>query len=216
MHIYALLIVKNVVITLEKSKITQLALAIFIGLIFISSYVSLTNYNSQQTTVTTIPTTYFAQGFASGKVAGYGTPLYFSLTCRNLSARSAASNAISDSLTLLSNNNSVYNFYSTAGNTSVQPGNMSDYQIYSFVSSRLNQSANCVSSSAVTIVSLPSAVNFTIGTQTLEVPVPSADSNVSLVLPMSYTIGTNVKLKLSTLVTANGTVFGQINTIVLK
>lgn len=216
MHTYVLLIVKKLVITMDK-RLTQLALALFVGIIFISSYVSLTDYNSQQSATTSIPVTYFAQGFAEANVVGYSTPLYFSLTCNSPAIRSLASNAITDNLTILEDNNSVYNVFSSGRNISVEPGNMSEHRIYSFVSGGLNSTlSNCTSASATVIARLPSTVNMTVGTQTAPIQIPQSSANVSIVLPIKYTIGTSVKVKLSTTVTANGTVYGPIITILLK
>ncbi len=211
------LIVKKLVITMEKKALAQLALAFFIGLIFISSYISLTNYNSQQSATTTIPSTYFAQGFAEAKVVGYGSSLYFNLTCKSPAIRSLANNAISENLTVLENNNSVFNFYSSGRDISVEPGNMSAYQVYSFVSSKLNSTIyNCTSVLATILVKLPGIINLTVGTQKVGVQVPKVDSNASILLPINYTVGKPVRVKLSTLITANETVYGPINIVVVK
>jgi len=217
MHIHALIIVKKLVITMDKKVLTQLALAIFVGIIFISSYVSLTNYNSQQAATTSTPATYFAQGFAEAKVVGYGTPLYFNLTCKSPATMSIASNIITGNLTILEDNNSVFNFFSSGSNISVEPGNMSEYKIYSFVSGNITPAvSNCISASATVIAELPSMVNLTVETQTAKIQIPQSSANTSILLPINYTIGTSVKVKLSTLVTPNGTVYGPINIIVLK
>ena len=217
MYIYVLLIVKKLVITMEKNQLTQLALAFFIAIIFISSYISLTNFNSAQTTTTTVPATYFAEGIASARVVGYGTPLYFNITCKSAALRSMTANAISANLTTLMDNNSVFNFYSAGRNMSVEPGNMSAYQIYSFVNRNLNSTLqNCTSVFATTFVKLPSTVNLTVNTQPAQIPLLQSYTNASLVLPISYVVGNSVKVKLTTLVTANGSVYGPINIIVLK
>ena len=217
MHIYALLIVKKLVITMEKNALVQLALAFFIALIFISSYISLTNYNTQQTTTTIVPSTYFAQGFAEAKIAGYGTTMYFNLTCKNAKTMGMASNDLSENLTILEDNNSIFNFYASGRSFSVEPGNMSAYQIYSFVNRTLNSTiSNCITDSAVTIIGLPSLINMTVGTQILNVIVPQNESNASIVLPLTYTVGTHIKVKVSTLVTSNATIYGPINIVLLK
>ena len=217
MHIYVLLIVKKLVITLDKNRLTQILLAVFIALIFISSYISLTNYNAQQTTVSTTPPTYFAQGFAKAKVVGYGNSMYINLTCRNQSISAAAANIITSNLTKLYTNNSIYNFYSAGSSIPIEPGNMSAYVIYSFIKEKLTaQQANCISSSAVTILQLPAIVNLSVGTQTNQSHMPQSSINQSLQLPINYTIGSIVRVKFSTTVTSNWTIYGPINLVVLK
>ena len=217
MHIYVLLIVKKLVITLDKNKLTQILLAVFIALIFISSYVSLTNYNAQQSTVSTTPPTFFAQGFAKAKVVGYGNSMYINLTCKNQTLADAASSAINSNLTKLYKNNSIYNFYSAGSSIPIEPGNMSAYSIYSFIKGKLTaQQANCISSSAVTILQLPAIVNLSVGTQTNQSHMPQSSINQSLQLPINYTIGSIVRVKFSTTVTSNWTIYGPINLVVLK
>jgi hypothetical protein len=201
----------------EKSRLVQLALALFVGLIFISSYVSLVNYNSQQSTTSTIPATYFAQGFANAVVSGYTSPMYFNVTCSDHATASIAGNEISRRLNLLEVNNSVFNFYSSGRNVSVEPGNMSAQQIYSSVTGSMNQSAaNCTLAYSTDVISLPAAANFTVGAQNIAVIVPRTQANATIVLPISYGIGSHVRLKLSTLVTANATIYGPIEITVLS
>ncbi len=217
MRIYALLIVKKLVITLDKNRLTQILLAVFVALIFISSYVSLTNYNTQQTTVSTSPPTYFAQGFAKAKVAGYGNSMSINFTCKNQTIESGASNVITANLTKLYDNNSIFNFYSAGSSIPIEPGNMSAYAIYSFIKGKLTaQEVNCTSSSAVTILQLPAIVNVSVGTQTNQSHIPAGSINQSLQLPLNYTTGSIVRVKFSTTVTSNWTIYGPINLVVLK
>lgn len=217
MRIYALLIVKKLVITLDKNRLTQILLAVFVALIFISSYVSLTNYNTQQTTVSTSPPTYFAQGFAKAKVAGYGNSMSINFTCKNQTIESDASNVITANLTKLYDNNSIFNFYSAGSSIPIEPGNMSAYGIYSFIKGKLSaQQANCISASAITILQLPAIVNLSVGTQTNQTHIPQGSINQSLQLPLNYTIGSIVRVKFSTAVTSNWTIYGPINLVFLR
>jgi hypothetical protein len=215
MHIYALTIVKNLVITMNK-KLSQLGLAIFIAIIFISSYVSLTNYNSQQATTTTVPQTAVAQGVVQARLTGYGGPMYFLINSKNTTIVSESSNVIISNLTVLEVNNSVLDFYQTGRNISVAPENMSAFQVYSFIKGKLNQTlTNDTAAYATAYLELPSLINLTVGTQKVQVAVPSSYLNQSVPLAMTYPTGSDVRLKILTDITANGTVYGQMNLVVL-
>jgi len=217
MGIYALIIVKNLVITMDKRRLTQLGLALFVGLIFISSYISLVNYNAQLTSTTTAAPAYYAIGFSNATITGYGGPLYFDLASGNATVRAVAANIITSNLTILEDNSSVLNFYTAGRNISVEPENMSAYDIYLFISSRLNGTVaqNITVPYATAYALLPQTVNFTVGTQAAKIPIPSAYSNQSFISQVKYGLGSQVRVKITTFITQNGTISGSMNLIVV-
>ncbi len=203
---------------MQKNSLSQLALALFIGLIFISTYISLTNYNSsQQTSTTTVPPTAFAEGFAEGTIIGYGTPLYFNATCSNTIIQNASITSISNSLDILQKNNSISSFYPSGESIIVAPQNMNAYQINDFINETINATeSKCISSFAMTYVRIPGALNLTANGQKILIPVPANSTNESIILNPTYKQGSTIRLKVSTLLTANGTIYGPINIVVLK
>lgn len=199
---------------MEKKRLAQLFLALFIGIIFISSYVSLVNYNSQQQARTTVPQTVYAQALANGIIIGYGNPMHLSVSGQNASARSTASNIIDSNLTKLEENGSVLDFYAAGDNVTVASQNSSSYQVYSFIVARLGPSlSGTLSANATAYVELPQEMNFTIGTQKARLPIPPSYLNQSMVLPLWYGIGRQIRVKASALVTANGTIYGQMSVV---
>ena len=218
---------------MDKKKLMQIVFAVIIALVFISSYVSLVNYNSQQPTTTTAGQTYYAQGFAKANLTGYGGPMYFVITSGSSASNATASNIINSNLTVLEGNNSVSNFYASGMNFSVEPGNMSAYQVYLFIFGKLNAKAANMSSSntlatnaiapnpynttayAAASLELPQIVNFTIGAQSAMLQIPPQYRNQTIQLPMTYEIGSSIKVKLSTLIETNGTITGQMGVIVV-
>ena len=201
-----------------KNRIIQLALALFVGLIFISTYISRTNYNSEQVT-TSIPQTIYAFGFANVSITGYGTPMSFNLTSNNSALRSAAANIIVANLTTLYYNSSILNYpYLSGTSISVAPENMSVQQVYSFISSKLNSTLlNSTIVYATTSLSIPQVVNVsTGGPQKFKILIPEGSRNASITLPIKYKVGDQLKAKISMLVTANGLEYGPISLIIMN
>ncbi len=196
---------------MDKKRLTELALALFVGIIFISSYVSLTNYNTQSAT-TTIPGTAYAQGLAVVAISGYGSPLYLNVSCSNAALENRTIGIVTSNLTALESNSSVLDFFATGKNISVAAQNMSAYGIYSFITGKVGPNASeCIKGYAVAFLSLPPLINVTVGSQGLQVPVPHKYANQSVFTAINKTIGTKLSVKVSMLLTQNGSIYGPLS-----
>ncbi len=202
---------------MDKKRISELALAIFIALIFLSSYISLTTYNSQQPQVTSQPQTAYAQSITNAVVTGYGGPLVFNLTCKNKTVQLLASNAISSYSAQLEDNNSVLNFYTSGGGTFVAPGNMSAYKIYQYITGKLNSDEkNCTATYGTAYMELPPILNMEVGSQSVQIPLTQSERNISFSSQINRTIGTRLNVRVSSLIDANGTIYGPISVVLLR
>ena len=166
---------------MNKNKLFQFLLALFVAIIFISSYISLTNYNTQQTTTTTIRTV-VAVGIGNAILTGYGGPIYFNITSTNPILRSDEANVINSNLTVLELNNSLIGPSGSQYNISAAPENMSTYSIYRFVESRLNVSMrNYTRVYSTAYFQLPPYINFSIGlsgSQIISLPILHRNQSV--------------------------------------
>ncbi len=182
---------------MNKSKLFQFGLALFVAAIFLSSYFSLINYNSQHTPTTTVQTV-LAVGIGNATLTGYGGALYFNITSKNAALRSIASNIINSNLTMLEANNSIIGTSGTQYNISAAPENMSTYEIYLFIAGKLNSTLlNYTKAYATAHFQLPHAMNFSIGlagTQIVRLPILQRNQSVSA-FPLRYTIGSSHRIK---------------------
>ncbi|MDE1767817.1 MAG: hypothetical protein KGH67_02300 [Candidatus Micrarchaeota archaeon] len=197
---------------MERKKLTQLIFAVLIALAFITSYVSLTNFSGQQSTTTSVPGTVFAQSVANGIITGYGSPMSVTARCSNQITTNATIANVTAVFTNMENNNSVSNFYNSNNNFDVAAGNLSSYQIYSYLKRNLTKTQfTCLIFTAPAQISLPALINMTVNTQKIQIPLTGTYQNVSLTLPMSEGIGTQLRLRIAALLTANATFYGPIN-----
>ena len=194
---------------MERKKLLFLIVSILVALSFISSYVSLTNYNGQSGGTTSVPQTIFGQGITTGTIIGYGTPLSITVSCSNsLDTNNTISN-LSSALTSMENNNSISNLYNSGGNFQVAPGGLNSYQIYQHFNRTQNSTTfKCLNFTAPAIILLPTNITMAVGNQQANLPINESNRNVSIILSLSNGIGTKLHLKMSSLITVNGTFYG--------
>lgn len=203
---------------MQKSKLAGLGLGLLVALVFISSYISLTNYNSQSQKTTSIPATYASVGITKGKLIAYTSPFYFNIVCKNASIDNATAQIINENLSILQNNNSILTSYPVnSKNISVAAANMSVYSIYKFITSKLSAPEQaCVSAYSNAVVFLPQAVNMTIGNQRYLVGIPSLYRNATFISPISRGINQTITVKIYATVAQNGTVYGTPQIVILN
>ena len=201
---------------MDKKRLAELGLAIFVAIIFISSYVSLTNYNSA-TATTTIPATAYAHSYATAVITGYSNPLYMNVACHgDASLENLATNSVTASLTALEANSSILDFIPSGTNISIASENMSTYGIYTYVTGRLDaQEAQCIHSYAIAHLLLPPLLNVTVGSQALQVQLTTAQMNQSIYTALNKSLGTKVKVKVSMLLTQNGSIYGPMSILLV-
>lgn len=201
---------------MQTKQIAELLLALLIGVIFISSYVSTTDYNSQ-TSTTTVPATAYGQSITKVTLAAYSNPMYVNVACKNSSIQNSTMNLVQSNLTALESNDSVLQFYATGTNVSIAAENMTPLQIYTYLQGKAGTNASaCLRGYATARLELPSYVNVTVGTQKAGIYLPQSDLNTSIVLPMNNSIGSKLSAKLSMFITSNATVYGPVSVVIIS
>lgn len=203
---------------MEKKKLLELVAAIFIAAIFISSYISLANYNSgSASSTTTIPQTVYGQGSTNGIIYGYASPISINVACSNSINDNLTISNLSSKLTAMENNNSVSNFYNSNLNFQVASGNLSPYQIYTYLENTTAPAQfGCINFTGPAELRLPQFINFTVGAQKANLPINASYRNATITLPLSKGINKQVKLRVSVLITVNGTLYGPMTVSVIQ
>ncbi len=190
---------------MDKKKTLELIGTIFITVIFIASYAAFGSNGSNTTSTTTITPqkTYFVSGTANGTVNGYGAGI--TIQIMNQSAASAVANVLAE----MQSNSSISTYVSTAnGSYEAFAQNINAYQLQQALYKRTN--ANSVSVQALTTFTLPVSITMYYNTQAIPVTMPQKNYTVTL-SPLVGT-GSQIRLRLQALVTANGTIYdNQLN-----
>jgi hypothetical protein len=194
---------------LEKKKLIELLAAVFIAVIFVSSYAAFGNSGGiAKTSTTTIPGTIQIHGSAQGSIVSYGDVLDVNVSCANASA---VSGSLSGYLAALEKNGSIDNFYSPADNeVLVQTGNYSLLKAYGAIAAKLGRNANCTGFAATqATVQIPSAINATYEGGAAKIPIPNALRNYTRQVALSKGMSNSIGVSVYALVTQNGTIFNN-------
>lgn len=201
---------------MEKGALIKILITIFIAVIFIASYASFGN-NGTGTIVTSItttipPQTAYAAANVNGTVSGYGPIMSMFITCSNVSLKNSTIYSVSNTLTSLENNNSINNFFSPNQTTfTIYTANMNPYNVSTYLNSTIPQiQTACINFRSQTILTIPSKINFTVANQHVVIPIPANLRNYTSntkIVPLN----SKLPLRVSTLLTANGTIFGNLS-----
>jgi hypothetical protein len=187
--------------------------AIFIGLIFLSSYFTLHNLSTGSsgaaTNKTITPQTLFGVATANAVFSGYNNTLNIAVSCSN-STSTAVNTKISQFISAMENNNSVYNSYSLPNETTVQPGTMSIPALYRFFSNNLNKTEfSCLTFSSEANITLPQELNIFIVNKSYTIAVPQGFRQAQVPLTLGNSTPSTVRVRVSALVTTNGTIYSM-------
>lgn len=199
---------------MANKNIAKVILAILIGVIFLSSYLTLSSLNpgsgstsTSQSGSSTIPQTIFATATANAMVTGYNNTMATYLHCKNSTAISTKLNSIISSL---EQNNSIYNSYSVQNETLIEDGTSNTLVLYSLITNPLNATANsCISLQSSVNVLLPQTLNMSVQSQAYTAVVPSNMRSYSIPIVLSNNNPSVIKVKISALVTQNGTIYSM-------
>ncbi len=199
-----------------KARLKQAGMVIFailVGLFFISGYISTQNLGTpqqaSQSASQSSPPTVYGVANANATIIGYNNTLNISIHCSNSSKDPGVSVQLSKILTRLETNNSVYDFYSASTNqTLVLSGTMNTLAIFNYLGRSLNQSSlACVSYAAPTDILLPQTLNFHISNKTYPISLLPGQQHSQITGPVSVNGPRTVPVRVSALITANGTVY---------
>jgi hypothetical protein len=187
---------------MDKKKVSEIILSIFVAMIFISSYAIFTNAGGGQqttTTTTTAPQTVYGTGYANATLLGYNTTLSIYSACNYTYAN------VSAALSKLERNNSIFSYYYVGNSTIVDPGKMNTTSVYSYM--QRFQSGNCLSFYAPALIMLPSEINLRIELRNYTVVLPEKLRTQSMDLLLRHNSTSSIRVRIAALVETNGTIY---------
>ena len=198
---------------MEKKKLAELLGAIFVAAIFLSSYASFANQSPQNTTsISSAIATYYAVGYANASITGYNSILSINIMCR-AAVQNSTVNRIGSSIASLENNGSVLTSSANRTGFQVAPGELDSYSIYNYIYRKLDSNSTaCASFSTPATVSLPLMINMSVQGQTLGISIPQGAVQQQVNLDLTQNMSRSMRLRVSALITRNGTVYGSITT----
>jgi len=191
------------VLDMDKKK-KQLILfvgAIFVAVIFLSSYLSFSNNNSSSTTSTIAKnqTTFYATGTANGIIVNYS---YVALVYPKNSSNATGA-ALTNELSNLEANGTVQDYIYQNGSYQVILSSLSAYDLQRILQNTSGLGNTTVGSSAK--VELPASL--TLHYTTYPINVQLSTRNYSVYIRDVKSPGTTITLQISALLTQNGAVY---------
>lgn len=196
---------------MERKKLMQALVTLFIAIIFVTSYFSLTNYNtSQKNATTTVPPTIFTYGIVNASVADYGGTMSISVSCGN--ATNATMSDFSAILSSLQANGSVVTDYSVGDRISVDIGSLNASSLYGYMARHATGAEmNCSTFSSSVVLLLPTSMQAQVQGSTYTIYLPESTRRYSLPATFPLNSTNNITVKVSALITVNGTVYGNLD-----
>lgn len=201
---------------MDIKKLIQILSAIFVAAIFIASYASFgntgSNLGSGASTTTIAPQTVYGSGNANATVKGYGPTMSIYIRCNSIGLLNATAYNVSLMLSKLEANNNVSNSFQPNQTTfTVYTNKLNSYQLASFMGANLGaNSSACLSYRGQTVLQLPSNLILSVQSQKATVQIPQRMRNFTIFTALKP-INTQIPLRISALITVNGTIFGNLS-----
>ncbi len=201
------------VFALERKKLIELIGSVFVALIFLTSYAAFGGGapgNSTGTTTLTPSQTFYAVANGNATITSYSSVMNIDILCANVSN---VSSRISTALQALEKNGSVSNFYSQqAAQMLVQAGNLTTHALFLLLYNDSGSGAACTQFTSTANVKLPRNLTFYLPSQgnSAIISIPSSMQAYSVPITLSLNMSSVMKITASTLLTANGTIYGGI------
>ena len=195
---------------MDRKKAIEFVGALFVAVIFVTSYAAFSSQSQTSTTSTSSAVaTYYAVGYANAAIVGYNSTLFVNTTCKGALGNQTV-NRINAIATALENNGSVLTFSSSGSNFQIGPLAMNSKKIYDYVYSKLDaNSTDCTLFSTTATVELPGSINMSVQGQKLAVSIPSSIAMQQIDLKLNQSVPSALPLRVAVLVTQNGTVYGS-------
>ena len=197
---------------MDKKRLLEILTSLFIAAIFLSGYLAYGGGGSSSanatTTLSNVPTVY-ANARTSALITSYGSGLNLNIACANVSSVSKHASSI---LTSLESNGTVSTFYAQQAQISVQTGTANSSGVYKLLYKGLNASSLCTQFYGSTEVQVPGTITFNLPLQktTTIVIIPSSKRTYQISLMLLPNMGSKVNVTLATLLTLNGTIYGNV------
>ena len=192
----------------KTKKIIFFLGAIFVAIIFLTSYAAFSSNNTRNSSTTTIKSTpqptIFTTGYSNATITGYGQVA----EVRPLNLSNATLNNLDTLMSKLEANGSIDNYVYTNSSYEVYSSSLSPYALQNVVSNSLNSSNSVAVGSTADIV-LPPSISLYYSNTSPPISVPLKNRNYTLYLNNVRAIGSNVNLSLSALITQNGLLYNN-------
>jgi hypothetical protein len=188
----------------KTKKIIFVVGAIFVAIIFLTSYAAFSNNNTGSTSTTTVESqaTYFSTGTSNAIITNYSDIAYVTLSNSVNSSKINMTTILSG----LETNGSVDNYVYTNGSYEVVLSSISAYDLQELLYKDVG-SNTFVNVGATTYVELPQSVVLYYTTQPITVNLPSR--NYSIYLKNVQMEGSTVNVSISGLLERNGTIYNS-------
>jgi hypothetical protein len=182
--------------------------ALFVGVIFLTSYASFGNNSVVSSTTTTVANvrTVPAFGSSTATVTGYSTTAYVRVNA----SFSTAGNTVAETLSKLEANGSIISYLPSSASgyevylQAVNSSSINAYSLQGLLRSAVNRS-NAITITAVAYVELPS--NITLYYNMQPIPVPVVNRGYSVNMTDLDSLGSKLNVSVSALITSNGSVY---------
>ena len=195
---------------MERKNLIELLGSLFVALIFLTSYAAygISNSKAKVAATTTAPPTFYAEADTNATIKSYGQILMLNVSCANATGVETRLNNL---LLSYEQNNTVSNFYSPQNNQFVIDDNSNSYAIYNSMLAGLKENSTCVDFVAQGQGELRSTIVFYVAyaKSNVTVSVPDSLRGFSTPLTLSGNILSKLNVSVATLITANGTIYGN-------
>lgn len=181
--------------------------AIFVGIIFLTSYAAFSNNagNTSTTTVKAAPQpTIFATGYANATITGYVQVANVKL----INSTNSTLNNLDTLMSKLEANGSINNYIYTNNSYEVYSSSLSAYALKKYLYATLN-SSNSVTVGSTADIMLPASISLYYSNSSPPVSVPLSNRNYTLYLNNVRSIGSTLNVSLSALITEKGMLYNN-------
>lgn len=187
----------------KKKKMILFLGAMFVAVIFLSSYASF-GMGTTTTTVSTVkPNTYFATGNAVAQIARYGSSAYVQVT----GADNTSLDMANETMSKLQNNGSISNFLFTGSGYQVALTGIDAYSLQQQIRDMPGNGIANANATSVAYIVLPARIRLDVGDT--HVNATLANRNFSLPLTGLEPVGSNLSVRVSAMITANGSIYNN-------
>lgn len=202
---------------MEKKKLAQAIGAIFVALIFLSSYATMGSKGGGSTPTTTVPQvqTVYATARGAATVASYGSVMEINISCANVTTVFDKINSI---LSSMQSNGTIANFYyQQASQILVQAGSASNssFTLYKQLANAIGDGFVCTTFSSSAGIQLPNTMRFyaPIAKTDLLINIPADRKSYTVPFIFTSNLSKTINVSVSALITVNGTLFGNMTVI---
>jgi len=195
----------------RKKKVLFLG-AVFIGLMFIFSYLGVTNNAPSATTssTTTVPqgNSFFATGAGNATIIGYSNTATLSFATNS----TAVANTTASLLSTMRNNGTIQNYIGEGSGYDLILGNVGAYGLQQLLYSELN-STNSIRLSSTANARIPNKVEMFVGSQELPVAI---NGTYQLNFTPLIALNSSIPVTVQALLTQNGLLYNNQVSIIYK